>query len=226
MQELLEKYLPNVMSKLPDFYKSISETLQMVFKAGIVIFIIGLLLGIILTVTKKNGILENLVIYQVLDKLVNFFRSIPFIILLAGLIPVTRLISGTAIGVKGAIVPLIFGTAPFFSRQVETALAEMNPGLIEAAQAMGSGPIEIIFRVLLKECIPGLVRATTITAINLISLTAMAGAIGAGGLGDFAIRFGYQRNQTDVTYASVVVLVLLVSVIQIVGNVVSRKCTH
>lgn len=226
MQELLEKYLPNVMSKLPDFYRSISETLQMVLKAGIVIFIIGLLLGIVLTVTKKNGILENLVIYQVLDKLVNFFRSIPFIILLAGLIPLTRLISGTAIGVKGAIVPLIFGTAPFFSRQVETALAEMNPGLIEAAQAMGSSPIEIIFRVLLKECIPGLVRATTITAINLISLTAMAGAIGAGGLGDFAIRFGYQRNQTDVTYASVVVLVLLVSFIQIVGNVVSRKCTH
>lgn len=226
MQELLEKYLPNVMSKLPDFYKSISETLQMVLKAGIVIFIIGLFLGIVLTVTKKNGILENLAIYQVLDKLVNFFRSIPFIILLAGLIPLTRLISGTAIGVKGAIVPLIFGTAPFFSRQVETALAEMNPGLIEAAQAMGSGPIEIIFRVLLKECIPGLVRATTITAINLISLTAMAGAIGAGGLGDFAIRFGYQRNQTDVTYASVVVLVLLVSFIQIVGNVVSRKCTH
>ncbi|ABX41609.1 methionine ABC transporter permease [Lachnoclostridium phytofermentans] len=226
MQELLEKYLPNVMSKLPDFYKSISETLQMVLKAGIVIFIIGLLIGIILTVTKKDGILQNLAIYQVLDKVVNFFRSIPFIILLAGLIPLTRLISGTAIGVKGAIVPLIFGTAPFFSRQVETALAEMNPGLIEAAQAMGSGPIEIIFRVLLKECIPGLVRATTITAINLISLTAMAGAIGAGGLGDFAIRFGYQRNQTDVTYASVVVLVLLVSVIQIVGNVVSRKCTH
>lgn len=226
MQELLKKYLTNVMSKLPDFYRSISETLQMVLKAGIVIFIIGLLLGIVLTITKKNGILENLVIYQVLDKLVNFFRSIPFIILLAGLIPLTRLISGTAIGVKGAIVPLIFGTAPFFSRQVETALAEMNPGLIEAAQAMGSSPIEIIFRVLLKECIPGLVRATTITAINLISLTAMAGAIGAGGLGDFAIRFGYQRNQTDVTYASVVVLVLLVSIIQIVGNVVSRKCTH
>jgi len=225
MQELLEKYLPNVMSKLPDFYKSIAETLQMVLKAGIMIFIIGLLLGIILTVTK-NGILENLGIYQGLDKLVNFFRSIPFIILLAGLIPLTRLISGTAIGVKGAIVPLVFGTAPFFSRQVETALAEMNPGLIEAAQAMGSGPIEIIFRVLLRECIPSLVRATTITAINLISLTAMAGAIGAGGLGDFAIRFGYQRNQTDVTYASVVVLVLLVSIIQIVGNVVSRKCTH
>jgi D-methionine transport system permease protein len=121
---------------------------------------------------------------------------------------------------------LIFGTTPFFSRQVETALAEMNPGLIEAAQAMGNGPFEIVFRVLLKECIPGLVRATTITAINLIGLTAMAGAVGAGGLGDFAIRFGYQRNQVDVTYASVIVLVVLVSVIQLVGNVVAKKSTH
>lgn len=226
MQELLNKYLPNVMEKLPDFYESILETLEMIIKSGIIIFFIGLFLGIVLTVTKKDGILQNLAVYQILDKLVNFFRSIPFIILLAGLIPLTRLISGTAIGVKGALVPLIFGTAPFFARQVETALAEMNPGLVEAAQAMGSGPIEIIFRVLLKECIPGLVRATTITAINLISLTAMAGAIGAGGLGDFAIRFGHQRNQTDVTYATVVVLVILVSAIQIVGNTISRKSTH
>ena len=226
MQGFLETYMPNVMSKLPDFYESILETLEMIVKAGVVIFFVGLFLGIVLTVTKKEGILQNLVVYQILDKLVNFFRSIPFIILLAGLIPLTRLISGTAIGVRGAIVPLIFGTVPFFSRQVETALAEMNEGLIEAAQAMGSGAIEIIFRVLLKECIPGLVRATTITAINLISLTAMAGAIGAGGLGDFAIRFGYQRNQTDVTYASVIVLVILVSMIQIVGNKISRKSTH
>ena len=226
MQELLNEYFPNLMSKLPAFYESIFETLEMIIRSGVFIFFIGLFLGIVLTVTKKNGNLQNLVIYQILDKLVNFFRSIPFIILLAGLIQLTRLISGTAIGVKGAIVPLIFGTSPFFARQVETALAEMNPGLIEAAQAMGSGPIEIIFRVLLKECIPGLVRATTITVINLISLTAMAGAIGAGGLGDFAIRFGHQRNQTDVTYATVVVLALLVSAIQIVGNTISRKSTQ
>lgn len=226
MLEILESYLPNVMNKLPAFYESILETLQMVARAGILIFILGLLLGIVLTVTKKDGILPNLIVYQILDKVVNFFRSIPFIILLASLIPLTRLISGTAIGVDGAIVPLVFGTTPFFARQVETALAEMNPGLIEAAQAMGNSPTEIIFRVLLKECIPSLVRATTITAINLISLTAMAGAIGAGGLGDFAIRFGYQRNQTDVTYAAVVVLVVLVSLIQIVGNRISKRCTH
>jgi D-methionine transport system permease protein len=138
----------------------------------------------------------------------------------------TRLISGTAIGVNGAIVPLVFGTVPFFSRQIESALTELDSGLIEAAQSMGSGPIEIIFRVYLKECIPGIVRGTTITAISLIGLTAMAGAVGAGGLGDFAIRFGYQRNQIDVTYASVIVLVVLVSIIQVIGNVIVNNNNH
>lgn len=226
MQEILNSYFPNVMGKLPVFYDSIIDTLQMVGRAGIIAFFLGLVLGIILTVTKKDRILQNAVVFHILDKAVNFFRSIPFIILLAGLIPLTRLISGTAIGVDGAIVPLVFGTVPFFARQIESALAELNPGLIEAALAMGNGPIEIIFRVYLKECIPGIVRATTITAISLIGLTAMAGAVGAGGLGDYAIRFGYQRNQTDATYASVIVLVALVSIIQLIGNYISKKSTH
>jgi D-methionine transport system permease protein len=128
--------------------------------------------------------------------------------------------------VEGAIVPLVFGTVPFFSRQIESALAELDPGLVEAAQSMGSGPLEIIYRVYLKECIPGIIRGTTITAISLIGLTAMAGAVGAGGLGDFAIRFGYQRNQIDVTYASVIVLVAMVSIIQIIGNFIVKKNSH
>lgn len=226
MQELLISLFPNVTSKFPDFYESINETFIMLGWSGSISFIFGLLLGITLTVTRKGGILQNTAIFQILDKSINFFRSIPFIILLAGLIPLTRLISGTAIGVKGAIVPLVFGTVPFFSRQIESALAEMNSGLIEAAQSMGSGPIEIIFRVYLKECIPGIIRGTTITAISLIGLTAMAGAVGAGGLGDFAIRFGYQRNQIDVTYASVIVLVGLVSIIQIMGNFIVKKNSH
>lgn len=226
MQEFLISIMPNVMSKLPDFYKSIYETIVMVGWSGSVSFILGLILGIVLVVTKKGGILQNLMLFQIVDKIINFFRSIPFIILLASLIPLTRLISGTAIGVEGAIVPLIFGTVPFFSRQIESALAELDAGLIEAAQSMGSGPIEIIFRVYVKECIPGIVRGTTITAISLIGLTAMAGAVGAGGLGDFAIRFGYQRNQLDVTYASVIVLVGMVSIIQIIGNVIVKKNSH
>lgn len=226
MQGFLSSLFPNVLSKLPDFYKSIYDTLIMVGWSGSISFILGLVLGIVLIVTKKGGILQNQALFQILDKIINFFRSIPFIILLASLIPLTRFISGTAIGVDGAIVPLVFGTVPFFSRQIESALAELDSGLIEAAQSMGSGPLEIIFRVYLKECIPGIARGTTITAISLIGLTAMAGAVGAGGLGDFAIRFGYQRNQIDVTYASVIVLVGMVSIIQIIGNTIVKKNSH
>lgn len=226
MEEFLNNIVPNIMNKLPVLYESIRDTLIMLGWSGSVSFVLGLFLGVILIVTKKGGILQNTLIYQVLDKVINFFRSIPFIILLAALIPITRKIMGTAIGVEGAIVPLIFGTVPFFARQIEAALSEINPGLIEAAQSMGSGPVEIIFRVYLKECISGIARATTITAISLIGLTAMAGAVGAGGLGDFAIRFGYQRNQIDVTYVSVIVLVVLVSVIQIIGNIIAKKSTH
>lgn len=226
MQEFLNTYFGNVMAKLPDFYGSILDTLRMTGRAGAIAFVGGLFLGVVLTVTKEGGILQAKALYQVLDKIINFFRSIPFIILLAALIPLTRLISGTAIGVEGAIVPLVCGTIPFFARQIELALAEMDPGLVEAALSMGSSPVEIIFRVYLKECIPGIVRAVTITAISLIGLTAMAGAVGAGGLGDFAIRFGYQRNQTDVTLASILVLAGLVSVIQLAGNMAAKKHTH
>lgn len=226
MQEFLNTYFGNVMAKLPDFYGSILDTLRMTGRAGAIAFVGGLFLGVVLTVTKEGGILQAKALYQVLDKIINFFRSIPFIILLAALIPLTRLISGTAIGVEGAIVPLVCGTIPFFARQIESALAEMDPGLVEAALSMGSSPVEIIFRVYLKECIPGIVRAVTITTISLIGLTAMAGAVGAGGLGDFAIRFGYQRNQTDVTLASILVLAGLVSVIQLAGNMAAKKHTH
>lgn len=223
MQEFLNKLLPNVMTKLPELYESIGETLIMLLWSGSISLILGLLLGIILIVTKPGGILENKLVFQILDKVINFLRSIPFIILLFALIPLTRFIVGTAIGVKGVIIPLVFGTVPFYSRQIETALAELNPGLIEAAVSMGVSKIDIIFRVYLKECIGGIVRGTTITAISLIGLTAMAGAVGAGGLGDFAIRFGYQRNQIDVTYVSVIILVLLVNLIQLVGNVIVKK---
>lgn len=226
MQEFLNTYFGNVMAKLPDFYGSILDTLRMTGRAGAIAFVGGLFLGVVLTVTKEGGILQARALYQVLDKIINFFRSIPFIILLAALIPLTRLISGTAIGVEGAIVPLVCGTIPFFARQIESALAEMDPGLVEAALSMGSSSVEIIFRVYLKECIPGIIRAVTITAISLIGLTAMAGAVGAGGLGDFAIRFGYQRNQTDVTLASILVLAGLVSLIQLAGNMAAKKHTH
>lgn len=226
MEELLNDLIPNIMNKLPIFFESIEETFIMVGWSGVISFVTGLLLGIIITVTKPGNILENSVVYHILDKIVNFFRSIPFIILLAGLVPLTRMIMGTAIGVEGAIVPLVFGCVPFFTRQIETALADVNPGLVEAAQSMGLSSIDIIIRVYLKESVAGIARATTITIISLIGLTAMAGTVGAGGLGDFAIRFGHQRNQPDVTYTTVIVLVLIVTVIQVIGNFVAKKNTH
>ncbi len=226
MQEFLNNIIPNLMGKLPTFYQSIMDTLIMAGWSGAISFVLGLVLGLAIIVTKPGGILQNNVLFQVLDKIINFFRSIPFIILLTGVMPLSRLIMGTAIGVEGAIVPLVFGTVPFFSRQIESALAEIDHGLIEAALSMGSSPLEIIFRVYLKESIAGIARGTTITAISLLGLTAMAGVVGAGGLGDFAIRYGHDRNMTDVTYVTIIVLVLTVSAIQLLGNYVAKKNTH
>ena len=198
----------------------------MVVWAGAISFVMGLVLGVLITVTKPNGVLENKVVYQILDKLVSLFRSIPFIILLTWVLPISRTIMGTAIYVRGAIVPLVFGSVPFFTRQVESALAELDPGLIEAALSMGSSPVEIIFRVYLKESVAAIARGTTITAVSLLNLTAMAGAVGAGGLGDFAIRYGHDRNWGDVTNVTVFVLVLLVCIMELLGSRVVKKNTH
>ena len=164
-----------------NFGISIVQTLQMTLWSGAISFVLGLAFGIILVVKKKGAILENKIVYQILDKLINFFRSIPFIILLTGVMPLSRLIMGTSIDVRGAIVPLVFGTVPFFSRQIETALAEVDSGLVEAAVSMGLSPWDIVLRVYLKESIGPIVRGTMITTVSLIGLTAMAGAVGAEG---------------------------------------------
>lgn len=226
MQEILNRYLPNVMDRLPAFGKAIGDTLIMVAWSGSIAFVLGLVLGVVLIVTRPGGILENKVLYQALDKVINFFRSIPFIILLTWVIPLSRAIMGTAIDVPGAIVPLVLGTVPFFSRQVESALAETDKGLVEAALSMGSSPMEIIFRVYLREGVAAIARATTITAISLVGLTAMAGAVGSGGLGDFAIRYGHDRGMTDVTWVTVIVVFILVSILQLFGNLVVKKNRH
>ena len=223
MQELLTQLFPNVMEKPDKYWDSLSDTLIMTVWSGSIAFIIGGILGILIVITRKAGILENNVIFRILDAVINFFRSIPFIIMLAGLIGLTRFIMGTAIGVKGAIVPLVFGTAPFYARQTEQALSEIDSGLIEAAQSMGESVPKIIFRVYLKESVPSIIRGTTLTVISLIGLTAMAGAVGAGGIGDFAIRYGYNRNQFDVTLVSVVTLVILVGAVQLIGGFIVRK---
>lgn len=226
MQELLESIIPNVMSRIPEYLKSIGDTLIMVGISGAISFVLGLFFGMVATITQRGGILQNLVVYHILDKAINILRSIPFIILLTWILPVTRAIVGSGIGVKGAIIPLVAGTVPFFSRQIQSALAEVNPGVVEAAQAMGLSPMAIIFKVYLREGIPSMARATTLTAISLVGLTAMAGAVGAGGLGDFAIRLGHNRYMEDVTWVTVITIMLIVTIIQLIGDFVTRKNTH
>ena len=226
MQDILLKLIPNVINDWSILVKSIVETLQMTGRAGLISFVLGMVFGTALVVTRGGGIMENHVIYQILDKLINVLRSVPFIILLFCLLPLTRLISGTALGVKGAIVPLVFGTTPFFSRQIEAALSGVDEGLIEAAQSMGNSNWEIIWRVYWRESIAAIARGTSITIINLIGLTAMAGAVGAGGLGNFAYIYGQQRNHPDDIYFTVVILILLVMLIQLIGNIVVKHNTH
>ena len=224
--QVLQTLMPNVMERLPELWESCGATLYMMLVSGAISFGLGLVLGVVLTVTRRGGILQSPAVYNVLDKVINLLRSIPFVILIGTVSPVTRAIVGTAIGAKGAIVPLVFGTVPFFTRQIETALAELDHGLVEAAQSMGASPVQIVFRVYLRECVPGIVRATTITFISLVGLTAMAGAVGGGGLGDFAIRYGHNRNMPDVTYVVVILVLLLVTAIQAIGNLIVRRCTH
>ncbi len=226
MADLVQKLLPNAVTKIPEIYKATGETLLMIIVAGAISFVIGIILGVVLVVTKKGNILENKLVYYVLEKIINITRSIPFIILLAAAIPLTRAIVGTAIGTKGSFVPLVLGTIPFFARQIENALSEVDKGIIEAAESMGSSPFEIIFRVYLKESIPNIVRATTITFVSLVGLTAMAGSVGGGGLGDLAIRYGYQRYQVDITFVTVIILLILVNIIQGTGNIIIKKTTH
>ena len=226
MKEFLHILLPNISAKPNELVEATLQTLNMMVLSGAISLFFGLIFGVMIVVTAPKGILKNAFIYNILDKLINVFRSIPFVILLAALIPFTRMVVGTAIGTKGAILPLVFGTVPFFTRQIESALHEVDNGLIEAAQSMGSSPIEIIFRVYLRESMTGIIRGVQITFIALLGLTAMAGAIGGGGLGDFAIRYGHQRNQTDVTYVTVIIILVMVSLIQGVGNRAIKKNTH
>ena len=226
MQTILEKIAPNVMAEPERFGESIVATLQMTAWSGVFMFFIGMILGILLIVTREGGILRQRVAYQILDKVINLCRSIPFVIFIAILLPVTKAIMGTKIGVQGVIVPLVAAAAPFFARQVETALAGVDPGLVEAAQMMGKTPVGIIFSVYLRESIAPIARGTTITLINLVGLTAMAGYVGAGGLGDYAITWGYNYGRTDVIWAAVAAVVVIISVIQLIGGLTAKKYTH
>lgn len=202
------------------------DTLAMLGGSMVLTIALGLPLGVVLFLTGKGQMLENRLANGALSLLVNILRSVPFVILLIVMIPLTVALVGTSLGVAGAIPPLVVGAAPFFARLVETALREVDKGVIEASFAMGAKRRQVVLGALLPEALPGLVAAATVTAVALVSYTAMAGVVGAGGLGDLAIRFGYQRFQTDVMIVTVVLMLVLVQVLQMVGDAVVRKVSH
>lgn len=203
--------------------KSLGDTLYMVAVSAVIATAIGTPLGVILVTTARGGILENRLLHRLLGMLINATRSVPFIILMVAIIPLTRLIVGSSIGTNAAIVPMTIAATPFIGRLVETALKEVEYGVVEAALAMGATPFQIITRVLLPEAMPTIVSSLTVMVINLIGCSAMAGAIGGGGLGDLAIRYGYQRFQGDVMLATVIVLIVLVQAVQMTGDWLAKK---
>lgn len=204
---------------------SLLDTLLMVGVASAIAVLVGIPLGVILTVTARGNMLENQAVNHALGAVINATRSVPFVILMVAIIPFTRLVAQTSIGTTAAIVPLSVAAIPFMARIAENAMREVDPGLITAARAMGASPMQIIMKVLLPEALPGLIAATIVTVVSLIGYSAMAGAIG-GGLGDLAIRYGYQRFQSDVMAAVVIVLIVLVQLIQSLGDRYVRRISH
>ena len=198
------------------------DTLQMTVISTIMAMIIGIPLGVVLVVTSKGHILENAVLNKILGAIVNATRSIPFIILMVAIIPFTRMVVGTSIGTTAACVLLTLAAIPFLARLVETSIKDIQFGVIEAAQSMGASPFQIIRKVLLPEALPTIIDNVTVLIVNLIGYSAMAGAIGGGGLGDIAIRYGYQRFQGDIMLATIIILIIMVQVIQMIGDGLSK----
>jgi D-methionine transport system permease protein len=203
--------------------EALIETIQMVAFSLLFSAIIGLPLGVLLVVTRKGQLLENLPVFNVLNVIINIFRSIPFIILMVAIIPLTRLIVGTSIGTAAAVVPLVFYAGPYIARLVENSLLEVDKGVLEAAEAMGATPFQTIFKFLIPEALSSLVLGLTIATIGLVGASAMAGAVGGGGIGDLAITYGYQRFDTVTMLITVVILVVLVQGLQSFGNLLSKK---
>ncbi|WFU08075.1 ABC transporter permease [Rhizobium sp. CB3090] len=207
-------------------WRSFWETIWMTCASGLISLVIGLPLGLALVITSRDGIAEQLTINRILAALVNGFRAVPFIILLIALIPLTRLIVGTALGTTAAIVPLTIAAIPYYARIAEVSLREVDRGLIDAVRAMGGNRWTIIREVLVPEALPGIVAGFTVTLVTLIGASAMAGTIGGGGLGDLAIRYGYQRFETDVMIAVVIVLIILVCGMQWLGDRLVARLDH
>ncbi len=199
------------------------DTLIMTIASTLFAYVLGVPLGVLLVVTGPDGLRPHAALNSILGWIVNIGRSIPFIILLVAIIPFTRLVAGTSLGVPGAVVPLIVAAAPFVGRMVEQSLLEVDGGLVEAAQSFGASTWQIVTKVYLKESLPSLIRGVSITFITLFGYSAMAGTVGAGGLGDIAIRYGYQRYQTDVMVAAVILCIVLVQIFQSLGDFTARK---
>ncbi|MGC9422555.1 methionine ABC transporter permease [Vibrio sp.] len=202
------------------------QTIYMVAVAGLIGFAIGIPLGVVLHLTKKGGLLENIRLNKILGAIVNIGRSVPFLVLMVAIIPVTKLLVGTFIGTTAAIVPLTIGAIPFVARLIEGALIEVPSGLVEAAQAMGATPMQIIRKVLLPEAMPTILNSVTITLVTLVSYSAMAGTVGGGGLGDVAIRYGFHRYDATIMAVTVVMLIVLVQIIQSIGDFLVRRVDH
>lgn len=223
---MVTKLFPNVIEFASDFPQAIIDTLLMLVISGLISVVIGILLAVIVVVTRKDGLKENLPVFWILDKIINLFRSIPFIILIPTVAVLSRALFGTTIGIEGALVPLVIGTAPFVARQMESAIMEIDPGIIEASIAMGLSTKEIIFDVYLRENIPGMIRGLTISFIALVGQIAIVGSVGAGGLGDMAIRYGLQRSMGDITFVVIILILILISIVQAIGDKLVEKTTH
>lgn len=226
MNEVITYFLPHIDRLGPELLECFWQTATMVAVSGTIAWFLGVAIGVLLVITRQGGLWQNSWIFLGLDKSIDIIRSIPFIILIVLLIPLSRFLVGTGSGVTGSFVALVFGTVPFFARQIESVLSDLDDGLIEASLAMGFSVPQIIFGVYLRESIPGITRVTLITFVSFIGITAIAGAIGAGGLGDFAIRYGYQMGYRDMIWLTVIIILAVITIVQCFGQWIIRKTSH
>lgn len=226
MNDIITLLLPHIERLGPELVECFWQTATMVAVSGTIAWFLGVAIGVLLVITRKDGLWEKRWLFLFLDKSIDIIRSIPFIILIVLLIPLSRFLVGTGSGVTGSFVALVFGTVPFFARQIESVLSDLDDGLIEASQAMGFSIPQIVFDVYLRESIPGITRVTLITFVSFIGITAIAGAIGAGGLGDFAIRYGYQMGYRDMIWLTVIIILAVITIVQCFGQWIIRKTSH
>ena len=226
MSDVISYFLPHIDRLGPELVECFWQTATMVAVSGTIAWFLGVAIGVLLVITREGGLWEKRWLFFSLDKSIDIIRSIPFIILIVLLIPLSRFLVGTGSGVTGSFVALVFGTVPFFARQIESVLSDLDEGLIEASLAMGFSIPQIVFGVYLRESIPGITRVTLITFVSFIGITAIAGAIGAGGLGDFAIRYGYQMGYRDMIWLTVIIILAVITIVQCFGQWIIRKTSH